>query len=418
MKKTINYSEQYDDIQQFLAEDNLDDARLKLETLVKPSSDPELRRMLGILEILTGYPHLAAARWEGLTEEQLRFPESTVQELKETLPVYEDFFGKYNKAIELMQEEKLQEAMKQWDELFARAHGYPLPVTFYRGYYFLLLLSGRTENVYKQIEAAPVYVQESSTMRMLHDRIASLEAAGLKKRKKGWTIAACSFAGLLAATVITGLTLKPVESVRTMNAAGTPVTAPAPVVEGQYTASTELKQKDEQLQRLESEKSKLDRELQMAKAASAKLENLESMLNSAGIDPKKLQEQAALSDYRRGMAYFAKKAYEQAFTAFKESLKYSRTGYYSDDAMYSMVQALKALGRNQEAIAYIDEFITEQSDSFVHSPYRDDLMLQKAVNYVQAERLVDAKDLLEQIKTMYPKEWTAQEASRILQKLE
>lgn len=417
-------------LQSLLDMESYDEARLWLMDRVnRRVSDPEWIRLLGMLEVMTGYPRLALARWKLLTEEQLRLPEEKLQSVRDLTEVYDRLYERYNQNLSFIQEEKWEEALTGWETLMKQGEKYPLPLSFYLGHYSLLALNGKEAELRERLAGAPTYVRFSEAVQAVSARILDAAAESFEEIKvkeptapstNGWKVAAISMVGLLAAGVIGGLFVYQSAS----RTSGTPAaTALLQSVQAQASPpaaaadNTERKKQEERIRQLEADKVNLEDRLRKDADTAGQMESLQKLLQASGLNEAVLRNKAALAYYRDGMASFKRKEYDRAAEELGESVRLHSVEYYADDAMFFLIEALKKTRKPAEAVVYEDMFLSEASDSFLYSPYMDDVMLDRAEACIQEGKTQEAKQLLEQIRAEYPAEWTAQEANLLLQQL-
>ncbi|MNC30118.1 hypothetical protein D3C75_783930 [compost metagenome] len=167
------------------------------------------------------------------------------------------------------------------------------------------------------------------------------------------------------------------------------------------------------MQQLEAQKSGLQNQLSSVKDHAEKLQYIEKLVELTGNNIEDMVSQAAARSYRQGMEYYKDSDYDKAVELLTESNSLGWQYYFSDDSLYYLIQALKKSGQFELADQSYDSFLSNTTEPFMQSPYRDDVLLEKAESFIAVNETVQAQSLLKQIIEHYPDQWTADKARQI-----
>lgn len=411
-----SFKEQHQYISRLIEEQNYELAKLSMQQLMQAMPEsPELVRSMGILEVLTGYPAAAVARWKGLELTELRLSDGQLQEITQTLTTYQTIYDTYNTSLQLIQTNKLEEALALLAPLMPETPVLPLPLKLYQVYYTLLAALGKGDKVLESVKRAPVYVNSSAEVITLVSRLQehqfAADSAKLIRQKRVWSKLTYTAASISVALVaLAGFLL--IQDREPAAPAAVPVIAAAvePVAND---FQEELAVQKDLVQQLEAQKSGLQNQLSSVKDHAEKLQYIEKLVELTGNNIEDMVSQAAARSYRQGMEYYKDSDYDKAVELLTESNSLGWQYYFSDDSLYYLIQALKKSGQYELADQSYDSFLSNTTEPFMQSPYRDDVLLEKAESFIAVNETVQAQSLLKQIIEHYPDQWTADKARQI-----
>ena len=415
-----SFKEQHQYISRLIEEQNYELAKWSMQQLmqVKPES-PELVRTMGMLEVLTGYPAAAVARWKGLELADLRLSEEQFLEIKETLTTYQSMYETYNTSLQLIQTNKIQEARALLAPLMTEAALIPVPLKLYQVYYTLQAALGEGEKVLESVKQAPVYVNSSAEVIALVSRLQehqyTADTVKLVRQKRVWSKLTYTAASIIVVLIALAGVLLIKDQDPAAPAAETVIAAAVePTVEPAAGDSREeLAVQKGLMQQLEAQNAELQNQLTDAKYNADKLHDMEKIVELTGNNIDDMVTQAAARSYRQGMDNYKDSNYERAVELLTESHSLGQQYYFSDDSLYYLIHSLKNSGQDELADQAYDSFLANTTEPFLQSPYRDDVMLEKAESFIAADDMERAQPLLKQIIEQYSDQWTADKARQI-----
>ncbi|WP_066072610.1 hypothetical protein [Neobacillus soli] len=395
----------------YIHAERFEDAALFLEPLVKEyPSFTEAKWALGLLQVLLGFPYKALQLWKNIDDANLL---SYKQMVEEKLPQYDELYENYNQALKLIQAEEIHQAKTIFHELLSFQKEVPLPVDFYYGNLLAQLLTGEVERASQEINSSPLYVINSSVIRDLEKTInlhQSNQPAFLEKAvvqdlpNKVWSKGFFIGSGMTASLLIGALGMWIFGGAKEVYRA-------EPVIQQNAGDSG-----------IDTEKSKdLKKEFSVPQEVKtnvkAKQRELDDMIHNDDIDKSNLSVKTGLNIYRNGLTAFRNKDYRKAAVLMEKSLTLQSSEYFSDDAFFFLIKSKERLNEKENLLPLYDRFLSQPSKHFVHSPYMDDLLLDKAKLWIEIGNAKDALPLLEEILTKYKQEWTAVEAAKIFKQI-
>jgi LysM repeat protein len=126
-----------------------------------------IQKVIGSLEMMTGYPYLALKYWEPLIDKNVGVTEEQCMMLREQLPVYDEMQDIYSKAMQWVVIGQLSDAEQILADLFDKTKDVPIPTEMYRSYILLQLQLGKGRKALDSFKGAPQYVQLVPEMRIL-----------------------------------------------------------------------------------------------------------------------------------------------------------------------------------------------------------------------------------------------------------
>lgn len=189
-----------------------------------------------------------------------------------------------------------------------------------------------------------------------------------------------------------------------------PLSVPA-TLENQETLID--KQRDTEISQLKATIDKLEAQLSETSKLEQQIDEENPFALFSAEEIAQIAATLEKSSYQQGLQAFQKGDYPTATALFEKSLAINKDAYYSDDAMYFLLQAQIAQGRPNEAINTGQQFLHMDNKTFWDSPYRDDTMLSLS-GLLQEQHLNEAKILLQKLVELYPEDWTGIEAKRRL----
>jgi len=377
-----------------------------------------VNKILGSIELLTGYPHLALSRWGRFSLEELGVSEERIKWANSLLNEYHYIYERYNNALVLIKQGEFERALSEFSEITGYANQLVLPLTIYRGYFLLLARVEPFEKIVQMIDRAPQYVKLSADIQKLQRLLEDIHNRSVPQRiqRKSKQLKAILVANLL---LIAGLA----SAIYLMNNYSGPIDD-----EIKKAASLEKLQlagennsivgKEEKVATLTSQLQALEKlrnDIQsQVEAAEKKIASQEAVLTLSGIKQEELQLKAANRSYLDGYKLFQLGKYEQAIESFRISDSFKIQTYFADDNLYYWSQSYNKLGRVEEATRLYDRFLSETDLNYTKSPLLDDVLLAKAESLLARGATSEAKTLLQRIVSAYPGEWTANRAQQLL----
>jgi len=103
-------------------------------------------------------------------------------------------------------------------------------------------------------------------------------------------------------------------------------------------------------------------------------------VKSKAIDPKNIESPSTADDYqKRGMAYYARKDYNAAEADLNKAIQLDNNHL---DAYYSLGMVLKAVGKNEEAVAAFNQVIHLVSTLGGENATKSDMLRKLALGHV------------------------------------
>ncbi|WP_318502777.1 hypothetical protein [Bacillus sp. T3] len=116
---------------------------------------------LGLIDVLTGFPHQAIEKWKVIREVKDIDILQAVEKVEQKLPLYDRLYDKNNEAIEQLQRQNFQVAANIFDELLVYQKEVPLPISFYFGAVLTKIVIGAEKFAFDEIISFPAYVRKN-----------------------------------------------------------------------------------------------------------------------------------------------------------------------------------------------------------------------------------------------------------------
>ncbi|MEH7305541.1 tetratricopeptide repeat protein [Neobacillus drentensis] len=387
---------------QSLQVERYDEAVIILESIVNEYPLwSEASWALGVVYVLAGFPYQALKKWENAPDANLLIYKQMVEE---KIPLYDELYLKYNQALHFAQSGGVHRAKNIFHDLLSFQTQIPLPVDFYHAYLLTLIVSGEEESVSQALNQFPLYVKNSSVIRELEQMLDKHQltepvVTGKISFNKGWPKRLFIGSSLVASLLIGGVGV---------------------LVFSQQKEIKETKPGIEQhgsihkTDTFEKEIAVVSKEQSGGQQKQPKRNDTKSLGDFDRIDSSPI---AGLSNYRKGLAAFRNKDYKTAEVQMEKSLSLMPNEYFSDDALFFLIEAKQRLNEQENIFFFYDRFLSETSQHYVFSPYKDDLLLGKAKKLMEAGNTKAAMPLLKKISTDYKQEWTSVEAVLLMNQI-
>ncbi|WHY67870.1 tetratricopeptide repeat protein [Neobacillus sp. SuZ13] len=381
---------------QYLKAEQYEEAALILEKMIKEYPlCTDVSWALGLLHVLSGFPQQALKQWKNLQTANYL---TTRQMLEEKVPLYDELYLNYNQAVQLIGAGEFHLAKNIFHDLLTFQVELPLPVDFYHGYLLTQIVTGEKKDVAQEINHMPLYVKNSSVIRELehwleNHQLPEPDSTDQKSFKKGWSKRLILGSSLVASLLMGGVGLRVFSQQKEISEA-------KPVfLYHESPPKTEIFKKV-------TVGSKGHSEGQVKQQDSI---NANSRLESS--------TKASLSTYREGLTAFRNRDYRAAAAQMEKSLSLEPNEYFSDDAMFFLIESKQRLNEKGNIHFLYDHFFSQTSPHYVYSPYFDELLLGKAKILIDDGNTKDALPFLEKILTDYRQEWTAVEATLMMNQI-
>lgn len=116
---------------------------------------------LGLIDVLTGFPHQAIEKWNTIPEAQDIDILQAIEKAEQKLPLYNHLYEKYNEAIVHLHGQNFQVAANIFDELLVYRMEVPLPMSFYFGAVLSKIVIGAEKFTFDEIISFPAYVRKN-----------------------------------------------------------------------------------------------------------------------------------------------------------------------------------------------------------------------------------------------------------------
>lgn len=381
---------------QYLQAERYEDAALILETMIKEYPlCTDVSWALGLLHVFSGFPQQALKQWKNL---QAANHLSTRQMLEEKIPIYDELYQNYNQALHLIEAGEFHLAKNIFHNLLTFQAEIPLPVDFYNGYLLTLIVTGEDKGVLQEINQMPLYVKNSSVIRelkLLLEDYQSLEPNGVEKIlfKKGWSKRLIIGSSLVTSLLMGGVGLR---------------------------VFSQQKEISESKPVFRQHESPPKAEIFKKVTVGSKGQSEGQVKQPDSIDANSRLEsstKAGLSTYREGLTAFRNRDYRAAAAQMEKSLSLEPNEYFSDDAMFFLIESKQRLNEKEDIHFLYDRFFSQTSHHYVYSPYIDELLLGKAKLLNEEGNTKDSLPLLEKILTDYRQEWTSVEAMLLMNQI-
>ncbi|WP_341301172.1 tetratricopeptide repeat protein [Lysinibacillus sp. FSL H8-0500] len=380
-------------------------AKDKLQALYEPKKKNDLLTWsLSLCYIAIGEPYQALFLWRSLKRPNL-FPLAEQRTaVIQSLPVYEEIAKTYNKALICFQQNQFEKGLEYLLPLLKI--GYVLPTVVYKAILFSGALLHNEQYTKQLLQNMPVHIQQlpdtKQILLFMHQSNLEQPVEVAKNKLRSGKIM-FSLVSILAAITIIVLPLL-------FKKEAPPLSVPA-TLENQETLID--KQRDTEISQLKATIDKLEAQLSETSKLEQQIDEENPFALFSAEEIAQIAATLEKSSYQQGLQAFQKGDYPTATALFEKSLAINKDAYYSDDAMYFLLQAQIAQGRPNEAINTGQQFLHMDNKTFWDSPYRDDTMLSLS-GLLQEQHLNEAKILLQKLVELYPEDWTGIEAKRRL----
>ncbi|AKP76063.1 tetratricopeptide repeat protein [Priestia aryabhattai] len=378
---------------------------------VNKQNAAQVKWALGLTNVMMGYPHQAIRYWEEISDTEVANIKFAKNQTTTRLVTYESLYKTYNDAITLMQHNDFSQASNHFQELLSFKHKIPLPLEFYRGYLLLMIAKGEISFIANELVSFPTYIQRHPVIQEIKNRANIEQKKVVKKKpfilKKKKNILAFSLLMCIVTAVFITIYVDKGKS----QALYTESTA----LNKEYT--NEISSYKQKIDNLERKGTQLQTKLNQSNKKIQQQENLQSLLSSEGVDVNQLAQQIGESTYRQGYSFYQKHNYKKAASYFGKSQSVGMDAYYSDDALFYLIQSKKHVNHHADVTNLYDEFLAQNNRHFKTSPYRDDILLEKAEALIEKGNAEEAKKLLNTIQQDYPGQWTALKSKGLLKKV-
>lgn len=370
---------------------------------------------LGLIDILLGFPHRALGKWsecEGLNVETYAMD---MEMVRGKLPYYEKLYSQYNQAINYIKKQQFQEAAVIFEMLFSLRTELPLPLECYKGVILTKIMDGNVEELDQVISSFPIYVQNSMVIRELKEEIqkvldgqkieaaSTIETVPLPSGNRSLRRNMLYGLGLIASMLIgvTGMWLindgKSTEQ----------LTVSQEKSDSNNQATEKVTLLDAEITRLNKEKRNLEKELETKIEEST---NKSQLLMEANINQNTLVAQAGFNTYQKGLDEYNIGHYENASNQLERSHELQSNEYFSDDSLFFLIKSKQKLNERESALTLCDQFLKQDSQHYLASPLRDDVLLEKARLLIDSGDSTGAREVLELVVSEYQQNWTGREA--------
>lgn len=410
--------ETYNTAVELILENELEKAASLLDDIIRVNRDDSFVHWTrGLIDVLCGFPQQAIYHWSHVKEHEIPQVVSRIKEVEETVPQYNKIYETYNEAIVYIANENYEEAQMIMRKLIEQGKSIPLPKECYQAYVLLLLIDEKVDEASEQIEILPDYMKNFSNfnrmqkiVQVIQQNEKTVKRGQLRKYLYSSGIVASVFAGAVLMRLIMLDDTQPTMVVSDPNIQLSEV-----IAELEEEHEEKINSLQSQLNDLTIDFTDVENELHQIKDERQAFAETLALSN---IDVETIENQAARNAYQNGMEAFRQGNYEQSTHWLSNSIDLSVDHYYSDDAMYFLIQAFERSGVSTvELEETIDRFIRLTETSFAQSPYVDDILLQKANLLIKAEKIDLAIEILEKLTSEYGAEWTGQRAQTILREL-
>ncbi|WP_078553887.1 tetratricopeptide repeat protein [Bacillus alkalicellulosilyticus] len=405
MQNTIK---RYNEALVFIQEEKYEAAAHYLEIVLKKFPTHSLSRWtLGLLHVLTGYPHRALSQWTSITDNEIEGVEEKSREIEKLLPEYDSIYDCYNRVISHIRDEQFELALQEMKgELLQK--DLPLPTSCYEAYLLLLLLNEQVDEAEQVYHSLAAYQKQCSSIQRIHVVIEEIRNSQGSQRTVNIKRLLYT-SGLVASLLVGALAMKALAPKEMIEVAAEPLLVVAPQTEVYEEMLADL---DKQVHQLEETQAELETELQLVQEFKQEVEDVISVTE---INWDDLVFQAAKISYENGMNAFKSGEYELASQAFEESIQMNVSYYFSDDAFFFLLQSKLRINNEDPSIEpLIDRFLQSDTRQLQESPYVDDVLLLKAQLLLNAGQKTEGIALLEKITSDYTDDWTGQHAYALL----
>ncbi len=396
-------------------------------------------RAFGAIKLGLGKPSQALSIWKLVPAEELQEFEEKRKFTEAVLPIYSRLQQLYLAALTEAGRQSYSQSEELFKQLFETGKHVRLPVDYYYGYMLMLASSRQLTAAANVLAEAPMYCQQHAKIMPFAVRLRNtintlgLESGTVSKNRPlgSWTPRRAAMSAATFATVATiGLFLLFSGQFPKYSSADVdqPVAEMSINSEGanSYGKLETLEVLEAELEKLRTEKTAILEQLTAAEDRGNQLEgqsnHLTETIEAAIGSVESAREAASLNAYRKAMSFNRQGEYEKAVHSFELSLEQGIVAYYSDDALYYLIQALEQILRNEEARSLRQQFIERAGSAgmlvYQESPYLDDLMLQEATSLMEDGRTNDATFYYQKLRNEYGTDWTGKRADSIITALE
>lgn len=398
-----------------------DEAGKLLEQVkLKIPNHSQVKWALGLVKVMTGYPHKALQEWEGISAEEIPHIFSSQDNVKQKLSLYEQLYGIYNRAVASVKDRQYHEAYNIFKKLLSYKMEVPLPADFYKGYLLSAVLIGEEEAALRESANFPEYIQHLAAISDIKKKLEQklMTDVGEKSNRNSRIKKIAYGAGLAASILIGAFSMKFIDETNTDIAVSK---QPVALNEGSTSESSKYKERvvelEETVNDLKGQQEQLQADLENQELKLGEQKKIQELLNTANVDVSSLVDRAGLVAYEKGLQAFKNEQFQEAAAYFKQSQSVKLTDYFSDDALFYLIQSKKKLNETDDLFELYDTFLAETTSNFRTSPYYDDILLEKAEMLVVSGKITETMPLLEKIQQDYPNEWTALRSKKIAREI-
>lgn len=420
-------SRKYNQAIELIKEDRLEEAKGLLASLLASAPfHSHTNWSAGLVEIMMGNPVTGLTYWERVDENDFpQLPERREQVLS-TLGAYEEVRSVYNLALSLLKEKRGEEAEGCLSPLLQRPSLIPLPQDVYRLYMILLIENGKKEQAFDFFSKAPVSIQKAPSFKsfiqavkgeVLTEKIDAVRKGtkelAIQRKKKRRKKQLVLTAGVAAAVLIGGVYV----GTRDWNTVPVNQAISSTADQTEDVNKEEFEQKiaelESKLTNVESEKESLKQELELELAKVSQYETTEALYEKANLDVGSLRKEEARQAFNSGYSLYKAGDFAGAKEKFEVSYQLDSSEYYSDDSLYYFIQTQKQVGNLTGDSEWFQLFFNSESQHFVESPYRDDLLVLQADAFYREGKNEEALTILTKVQEQFPTEWTANYAKKL-----
>jgi TolA-binding protein len=427
------FAKEYEQSLKLISESRYEEAlELLKKWATKVPNHSVLHWTVGLLEAAMGYPHAALHAWNKVDASEIPDVENKRNLTEALLPTYEKLYEQYNETIDLIQNGNVEGVFSRFEELLAKRDTYPLPLPFYEGYLYSLVVNGKEQEAREKLLELPLHVKNTEAIQKLKRTFAKVDlessSAGSSK-SSAWQKMRMAVAIVLA-LVVGGASMYALDLKEDVQPAGTVEQDDTShngddVVAGEEDgqASNEGEDQDTneyadllaQIEALQDENEQLSSGMEEATSELAKQQELEDLISLVDVNLEDLKLDGAKKAYLEGLQLYNNGSFAEALERLTASLEIYDNEYFSDDSLFYAILATEKLG--QDAGHLYDQFLTYENSHFVQSPYYDDVLLNKAAYLLEKGQAEEAKSILEEVEASYSDVWTGQKASVLLEKI-
>lgn len=134
---------------------------------------------------------------------------------------------------------------------------------------------------------------------------------------------------------------------------------------------------------------------------------------SLADDEKPMLIPVALAEdyYTTGFSAYSSGDYKEAITYFEQAVRSLESEYFSDDAAYYLVVSYMRESAYEKALKAVQQFLKEESEHYLESPYRSAIRLQESNALLKLNRREESIAVLEELSNKPEVDWVNHEAA-------